>query len=65
MIGGDIREQRDFKTKLRTGLFEAKVIAINPDNEEFEKKELGYLEEGKTLEYLGETEEGHKQVIID
>ena len=66
-IGGKEREQVEFQEyKLHVGLFETTVIAINPDKEEYEKKQLGRpLDEGKELEYLSESEEGNAKLRID
>ena len=66
-IGGIEKRQVDFQEyKLHVGLFEANVIAINPDREEYEKKQLGRpLDEGKELEYLSESEEGNAKLRID
>lgn len=66
-IGGEIRKQQtqqEFTKKV--GLFEAKVIAINPDAEEY-KEILGMEINGdsKSLEYLGENDEGDKKLRID
>jgi hypothetical protein len=66
-IGGKKRESNalpDFKKSV--GLFEAKVIAVNPDMEEY-KDILGIelKEDSKALEYLGKTEEGNTKLRID
>lgn len=67
MISGSKREsvqQKEFTKKV--GLFEAKVLTINPDAEEYKEK-LGFelKEDSKALEYLGESEEGNKKLRID
>lgn len=66
-IGGKKREsvqQTDYAKKV--GLFEAKVIAINPDAEEY-KETLGIelKEDSKALEYLGENKDGNKTLRVD
>ncbi len=66
-IGGKKREsvqQTDYAKKV--GLFEAKVIAINPDAEEY-KETLGIelKEDSKALEYLGENRDGNKTLRVD
>lgn len=66
-IGGKKRESNalpDFKKSV--GLFEAKVIAVNPDMEEY-KDILGIelKEDSKALEYLGKTDEGNIKLRID
>ena len=67
MIGGQKREERNFpEIAKRVGLFEAKVVAINPDKEEYEKKQLGrQLGEDDELEYLSESEEGNQRLRVD
>jgi len=70
-IGGIQKEQREFtEYVLKVGVFEAKVIAINPDREEYEKKQLWIglgrpLDEEKELEYLSESEDGNAKLRID
>src|SRR5680860_1179435 len=66
-IGGVEKQEREFSEYvLKIGLFEANVIAINPDKEEYEKKQLGRpLDEGKELEYLSESDEGVTKLRID
>ncbi|MBC7088706.1 MAG: hypothetical protein H5T96_09630 [Tissierellales bacterium] len=65
-IGGQQREIKEFNYVLKVGLFEANVVAINPDKEEYEKKKLGRpLEENEELEYLSESEEGNQKLRID
>lgn len=62
-IGGTRREHQDF-TK-HVGLFEAKVIAINPTIEEY-KEVLGIElpEDSKATEYLGESKDGNVYLRI-
>jgi hypothetical protein len=66
-IGGNKRQstgESNFSKKV--GLFEAKVIAINPTIEEFKDK-LGIelKEDSKAIEYLGMSQDGNKTVRID
>jgi hypothetical protein len=67
-IGGKKREQSnlpaDFTKKV--GLFEAEVVAINPDAEEY-KDILGMelKEDSKATEYLGKSQNGNKTLRID
>jgi hypothetical protein len=66
-IGGKKRESTQLPefTK-KVGLFEAKVIAINPDAEEY-KEVVGMelKEDSKALEYLGENQDGDTKLRID
>jgi hypothetical protein len=68
-IGGKKREQSsassaDFTKKV--GLFEAEVIAVNPNAEEY-KDILGMelKEDSKVTEYLGTSQNGNKTIRID
>jgi len=66
-IGGNKRQstgESNFSKKV--GLFEAKVVAINPTIEEFKDK-LGIelKEDSKAIEYLGMSQDGNKTVRID
>ena len=66
-IGGKKRESNalpDFKKSV--GLFEAKVIAVNPNMEEY-KDILGIelKEDSKALEYLGKTDEDNIKLRVD
>lgn len=63
-IQGKKREQHNF-TK-RVGLFTAKVVAINPDTEEY-KDVLGIdlKEDSKATEYLGESKDGNTSLRVD
>jgi len=68
-IGGKKRESlggQETKFSKKVGLFEAKVIAINPTNEEY-KDVLGIelSEESKATNYLGETRDGNTYLRID
>ena len=66
-IGGNKRQstgESNFSKKV--GLFEARVIAINPTIEEFKDK-LGIelKEDSKAVDYLGMSQDGNKTVRID
>jgi len=66
-IGGKKREQSqmsDFKKSV--GLFEATVVAINPDIEEYkEKLGMELKEDSKAVEYLGTRQDGKKKLRVD
>lgn len=67
-IGGKKRES-NFESKefaKKVGLFEAKVIAVNPTIEEY-KDVLGMelKEDSKAVEYLGESQDGNKTLRLD
>lgn len=66
-IGGKKRESvslPEFQKKV--GLFEAKVIAVNPDAEEY-KEILGMdlKEDSKAVEYLGTSQDGNTTLRLD
>jgi hypothetical protein len=66
-IGGKKREsvqQQEYTKKV--GLFEAKVLAINPDTEEY-KDLLGMelKEDSKAVEYLGTSKDGNTTLRVD
>jgi hypothetical protein len=66
-IGGKKREsvqQQEYTKKV--GLFEAKVLAINPDAEEY-KDVLGMelKEDSKAVEYLGTSKDGNNTLRVD
>lgn len=66
-IGGVKREKKEFSDVIkRVGLFEAKVVAINPSEEEF-LSVLGKTlkEDSKSTEYLGKSKDGNIFVRID
>lgn len=64
-IQGTKREQKETSFTLKTGLFEANVIAINPDAEELKEKiGIEVKEDSKQLEYLGERE-GNTTLRVD
>lgn len=66
-IGGKKREQSqvsDFKKSV--GLFEATVVAVNPDIEEYkEKLGMELKEDSKAIEYLGTSQDGNKTLRVD
>lgn len=63
-IGGSQREQKDFGKKV--GLFEARVIAVNPNEEQYDKVLGIELKEGsKATEYLGESNDGNTYLRVD
>jgi len=67
-IGGKKREvsNNDSNFSKKVGLFEAKVVAVNPDAEEY-KEILGMelKEDSKALEYLGKSQEGNANLRVD
>jgi hypothetical protein len=67
LIGGKKKEQQQFtESAKRVGLFEANVIAINPDAEEYKKiLDIELKEDSNATDYLGETENGNKRLRID
>jgi hypothetical protein len=68
-IGGEKRENPVFEEKdfpKKVGLFEARVIAVNPTREEYADvlgREL--KEESKATEYLGTSKDGNARLRID
>jgi hypothetical protein len=68
MIQGEKRERQSSQDSIakKVGLFEAKVIAINPTTEEF-KDVLGIdlKEESKATEYIGTSRDGNTFVRVD
>ena len=66
-IGGKKREQsKQTEFTKKVGLFEAKVVAINPDAEEY-KDILGMevKEDSKAVEYLGTSQDGNTTLRVD
>ena len=65
-IKGKKREHKEGNYVKKVGLFEAKVIAVNPTMEEFSSL-LGFelKEDSKAVEYLGESKDGNTQLRID
>lgn len=66
-IGGKKREQVQVtEYSKKVGLFEAKVIAINPDAEEYKDVlNIELKEDSKALEYLGTSTEGNTTLRVD
>lgn len=66
-IGGQKREQvQQTEYAKKVGLFEAKVIAVNPDAEEYkEKLGIELKENSKAVEYLGKSQSGNTTLRID
>jgi hypothetical protein len=68
LIGGKKKEQQQqFDAPVRkVGLFEAKVVAVNPDIEEY-KDILGIelKEDSKAVEYLGKSQDGNTTLRVD
>jgi hypothetical protein len=64
-IGGEKREQTNFGER-KVGLFEAKVIAVNPSAEDY-KEILGITlkDDSKATEYLGTSSEGNTFLRVD
>ena len=68
-IGGEKRENPVFEEKdfpKKVGLFEAKVIAVNPTREEYSDvlgREL--KEDSKATDYLGTSKDGNARLRID
>lgn len=66
-IGGKKREQTQLPefTK-KVGLFEARVIAINPDIEEYKEiLNIELKEDSKAVEYLGTSNDGNTTLRVD
>ena len=67
-IGGKKREvsNNDSNFSKKVGLFEATVVAINPDAEEY-KEILGMelKEDSKALDYLGKSQDGNTSLRVD
>lgn len=65
-IGGEkrqVRENQDFPKKV--GLFECKVITINPSIEEYKQiLEIDLKEDSKATEYLGESRDGNTSLRV-
>jgi hypothetical protein len=68
-IGGKKKENVSFENKeysKKVGLFEANVVAVNPDMEEY-KDILGMelKEDSKAVEYLGKSQDGNTTLRVD
>lgn len=66
-IGGKKREAVQFtETVKKVGLFEARVIAINPDTEDYKKiLDMELKEDSKATEYLGTSQDGNTTLRVD
>lgn len=66
-IGGKRREQREqLEFKKHVGLFEAKVIAVNPSVEEYKDiLDIELKEDSKATEYLGTNTDGNAYLRVD
>ena len=66
-IGGKKREQVQVtEYSKKVGLFEAKVVAVNPDAEEYKDVlNIELKEDSKALEYLGTSPEGNTTLRVD
>jgi hypothetical protein len=66
-IGGKKRENTSLPELVKkVGLFEATVIAVNPNLEEFKKiLDIELKEDSKITEYLGITKDGNKYIRLD
>lgn len=66
-IGGKKRQNTENNDYVKSvGLFEAKVIAVNPSVEEYKDKlEIELKEDSKAVEYLGETKDGNNYLRLD
>lgn len=65
-IGGQKRESQDLDFSRKIGLFEGKVVAINPTREEFQSLlGIDLPEDSKADEYLGESNDGNQRVKVD
>lgn len=66
-IGGKKRENTGNGEYVKSvGLFEAKVIAINPSAEEYkEKLGIELKEDSKAIEYLGDSKDGNTYLRLD
>jgi len=65
-IGGVKRERKELEFVKKVGLFEAMVVAVNPDVEEY-KEILGIelKEDSKATEYLGTNTDGNAYLRVD
>lgn len=65
-IGGKQKEQTSNEIVRKVGLFEAKVIAVNPSAEEY-KEVLGIelKEDSRQTEYLGTSQDGNTTLRVD
>lgn len=64
-IGGKVRENNFNNSKL-VGLGEVKVVAINPNSEEYKEiLNIDLKEDSKATDYVGESKDGNRSVRID
>lgn len=65
-IGGELREQREQQEfAKKVGLFEAKVIAINPTPEQYKSiLNIELKEDSKSTEYIGESRDGNSTLRV-
>jgi hypothetical protein len=65
-IGGKKKEQQNFESVKRVGLFEANVVAVNPTLEEYsEILGIELKEDSKAIEYLGINNDGNTTLRVD
>ena len=66
-IGGKQREsQENGEYKKRVGLFEAKIVAINPTAEQYKNLlNIELKEDSKATEYLGTNNDGNDYLRVD
>jgi hypothetical protein len=65
-IGGKKRENTGSDYAKKIGLFEAKVICVNPTMEEYDNiLGIELKEDSKAVEYLGESKEGNTYLRLD
>lgn len=65
-VSGKVKTQTELENKKRVGLFEAKVIAINPTLEEYnDKLEIELKEDSKATQYLGTNNDGNTTLRVD
>jgi hypothetical protein len=63
-IGGTKKEFSEVDFSKKIGIFEGKVVKINPTKEELEELLNTKFEGDKEIEYLGETEEGETKLSL-
>lgn len=66
-VSGSKKERTEFKeSKKWIGLVECKVVAVNPDEEQYVELTGNTVKEGsKQFDYLGTDDEGNKQLRVD
>lgn len=65
MIQGTKRETTTSEFKKKVGIFEGKVVAVNPDAEWYANNGIELKEGSKATEYLGQSSSGNRTVRID